>query len=148
MKKNKVILKYCPNFYKIKNFEYEEEDSITEKLINIYEDYIFNINENDEENVKRISILDKILGKYIDDYNFRKEIKNGVMAIRVKRGVDVIDSIVNSLISLFSSPYLINLLITSSSLKPSIISYLIIFELAIVHNLCLQKAKLLTPYSS
>lgn len=103
MKKNKTILKYCPNFYKIKDFDYEEDDYITQKLITIYEDYIFNIDEKDNEEVEKIKILDKILYKYIDDYTFRKEIKQGVLNIRVKRGSDIIETIVNNLISLFDA---------------------------------------------
>lgn len=103
MKKNKIILKYCPNYYKIENFDFDEDDYITIKLISIYEDYIFNIDEKDEENIKKISILDLVLGKYVDDYTFRKEIKNGVLNIRVKRGSDIIETIVNSLISLFEN---------------------------------------------
>ena len=103
MKKNKIILKYCPNYHKIENFDFEEDDYISLKLINIYEDYIFNIDEKDEENIKKINILDKILAKYVDDYTFRKEIKNGVLNIRVKRGNNVIEAIVNSLIMLFEN---------------------------------------------
>lgn len=103
MKKNKIILKYCPNYYKIENFDFDEDDYITIKLISIYEDYIFNIDEKDEENIKKIGILDLVLGKYVDDYTFRKEIKNGVLNIRVKRGSDVIETIVNSLIMLFEN---------------------------------------------
>ena len=38
MNKNKQILKYCPNFYKIINFDFFEDDHFTEKLIAIYEE--------------------------------------------------------------------------------------------------------------
>ena len=31
MKKNKQILKHCPNFYKIVNFEFFEDDKLSEK---------------------------------------------------------------------------------------------------------------------
>ena len=101
MKKNKIILKYCPNFYKIKDFDIEEDDYITLKLITIYEDYIFSIDERDKDAIEKIKNLDKILAKYVDDYNFRKEIKTNFLNIRVKRGTDVIETIVNSLISFF-----------------------------------------------
>lgn len=103
MKKNKIILKYCPNFYKIKDFDYEEDDYITQKLISIYEDYIFNINETNEDEVQKIKNLDKILFKYIEDYTFRKDIKASVLNIRVRRGVDIIETIVNNLITLFEN---------------------------------------------
>lgn len=101
MKKNKIILKHCPNFYKINNFEFEEEDYISLKLINIYSDYIFNIDENNNEEIKKIEDLDAILSKYIDDYAFRKEIKDGLLNIKVKKGTNIIETIVNSLLSLF-----------------------------------------------
>jgi hypothetical protein len=101
MKKNKVILKHCPNFYKINNFEFDEEDYISLKIVNIYSDYIFNIDENNSEEIKKIEELDTILSKYIDDYVFRKEIKEGLLNIKVKRGTNIIETIVNALLHLF-----------------------------------------------
>ena len=101
MKKNKMILKHCPNFYKINNFEFEEEDYISLKLVNIYCDYIFNIDENNENDIKKIEDLDNVLSKYIDDYVFRKEIKKGLLTIKVKRGTNIIETIVDALLSLF-----------------------------------------------
>ena len=40
MKKNKLILTHCPNFYKIINFEFSEDDKITAKLIELYKEFI------------------------------------------------------------------------------------------------------------
>lgn len=101
MKKNKMILKHCPNFYKINNFEFEEEDYISLKLVNIYCDYIFNIDETNKEEIKKIEELDNILSKYVDDYLFRKEIKQGLLTIKVKRGTNIIETIVDALLNLF-----------------------------------------------
>ena len=103
MKKNKIILKHCPNFYKIKNYEYDNDDYVTSKLIDIYEEYIFSIDEKNTNNIKVIEQLDRILGKYVDDYSFRKEIKNGVLNIRVKRDANILESIVDALLRLFDS---------------------------------------------
>lgn len=102
MKKNKIVLEHCPNFYNIKNYEIDSDDYISMKLINIYEDYIFNVDIN-EENIKKIEELDNILGKYLNDYAFRKEIKNNVLNIRIKRDNNILESIVDSLISLFEN---------------------------------------------
>ena len=33
MRKNKNILKYCPNFYKITNYDFDDDDHISLKLI-------------------------------------------------------------------------------------------------------------------
>ena len=101
MKKNKVIINNCPNFYKIKNFDIEESDYVTDKLISVYEDYIFNIDIKNKESLDKVRELDLILGKYVDDYSFRKEIKQGVLNIKVVRGTDIMESIVDALISLF-----------------------------------------------
>lgn len=103
MNKNKMILNNCPNFYKIKNYEFEENDYITLKIIGIYEDYIFNINEKNEDELNKIKELDNILGKYIDDYNFRKEMQRGLLNLKVKRGSNIADIIIDSLISLYNS---------------------------------------------
>ena len=103
MKKNKIILNHCKNFYKIKDFEYENDDFITDKLINIYEDFIFNIDENDNESIKKIETLDFILSKYIDDFTFRKEIKTRIYNIKIRRNDNIIESIVNALIKLFEN---------------------------------------------
>ena len=103
MKKNKIIINHCKNFYKIKEFDYDNDDFITDKLISIYEDYIFNIDPNNKDDIKRIEIFDLILSKYIDDYTFRKELKSRVYSIKVKKNDNILESIVNALIKLFEN---------------------------------------------
>ena len=103
MQKNKIILKNCPNFYKIKNYEFDEDDYITLKIIGVYEDYIFNIDEKNNNDLEKVKELDNIIGKYIDDYTFRKEIKNGLMNLKIKRGSNIIDIITDSIISLYNN---------------------------------------------
>ena len=103
MKKNKKVLQYCPNFYKIINYDFDVDDYISLKLISIYEDYIFKIDINDKEAIRKVVEIDNILSKYVDDYTFRKEIKEGVLKIKVKRGNDIIETIINSLITLFEN---------------------------------------------
>lgn len=96
MKKNKQILKYCPNFYKIINFEYLEDDYITYKLISIYEDYIFNTNDNKGN----ITKLDYAVNKYMEDYFFRKEMRRGLTELRVRKGENILEMIVQAIINL------------------------------------------------
>ena len=103
MNKNKLILNHCKNYYSIKDFEYDEEDFITSKLISIYEEYVFNIDESNDEDIKKIEKLDKILEKYISDYDFRKSIKDGVLKIRVKKNCDILEAIVEALFNLFEN---------------------------------------------
>jgi len=103
MNRNKFILNNCHNFYKIKNYEYDEEDYISLKIIGIYEDYIFNIDEKNENDLEKVKELDSILNKYIDDYTFRKEIKKGLMNLKIKRGSNIVDIIIDSVISLYNN---------------------------------------------
>ena len=103
MNRNKFILNNCPNFYKIKNYEYDEEDYISLKIIGIYEEYIFNIDEKNENDLEKVKELDSILNKYIDDYTFRKEIKKGLMNLKIKRGSNIVDIIIDSVISLYNN---------------------------------------------
>ena len=103
MKKNRTIIEHCKNFYNIKNFDFDEEDFITAKLISIYEDYVFNIDENNLEELKKIEKLDMIIGKYITDYTFRKAIKDGVLKIKIKSGCDIMDAVVSALFNLFEN---------------------------------------------
>lgn len=103
MKKNKVILKHCPNFYKIINFEYFEDDKITEKLINIYNSYIFDINIEDNKEIKLIEKIDFILNKYIDDYYFRKEMQRSLLDVHVSTSDNILKSIVEAIVSAFES---------------------------------------------
>ena len=99
MKKNKLILENCPNYYKIKNFDFDENDYISLKLIGIYEDYIFNIDINNNDEIKKIKEFDNILFKYINDYLFRKEVQRNVLNIKVRRGSNIVDIIVDYLIN-------------------------------------------------
>jgi len=101
MKKNKIILKHCPNFYKINTFEFDEEDYITLKILSIYEDYIFNIDIENNIELKKIEDLDYVLSKYIDDYTFRKDVQQNLLSIKVKRGVNVVETIINAILKVF-----------------------------------------------
>lgn len=99
MNKNKLILTYCPNFYKIINFDYWENDYISEKLITVYEEFIFNININDEDDILRATTIDKALGKYIDDYIFRKEMKHEILQVKINKDEqNILKAIVQSII--------------------------------------------------
>ena len=45
-KKNKQLVKHCPNYYKIINFEYFKDDDLSEKLLDVYQKYVFMVNPN------------------------------------------------------------------------------------------------------
>lgn len=64
---NTEIFKECKNYKDIVNYNYNKEDYITENIINVYQEQIFN---NKEQNIEKIKILDTIVMKYIKDRDF------------------------------------------------------------------------------
>lgn len=103
MNKNKQILRHCPNFYKIVNFEYFEDDHLSEKLISVYEDFVFKVELTNKNQVRKLEQLDLILNKYVDDYFFRKEMIDGMKKIRVRKDEDILTAIVNWIIHIFDN---------------------------------------------
>lgn len=99
---NCLVIDNCPNFYRIVDFEFFEDDYVSEKLINIYEKFIFNIDINNEEDLKMIKDLDQVLGKYIDDYMFRRRMQQDIFTVKVKKNCgNIIRAIVESIIKIF-----------------------------------------------
>lgn len=102
MNKNKFILNKCPNFYRIVNFDYFEDDFITDKLIKIYEDFIFRADITSYDEMRMVEKIDYVLGKYIDDYLFRKKMQQDLLEVKIKKTcTDVLHAIVESIIAIF-----------------------------------------------
>ena len=102
MDTNKEVLRYCPNFDRIMNFDYYEEDIVTERLISIYEKFIFSTNTMDEENRKLVQEIDRVLGKYIDDYAFRKEMQVQIFRVKVRKTCsNMLKAVVEGIIRIF-----------------------------------------------
>lgn len=99
---NKEVLKFCPNFNRIVNFEYFEEDVVTERLINIYEKFIFSTDIYDEDDIQMVKNIDYVLGRYIDDYLFRKEMQIEIFQVRVRKTcTNMLKAIVEGIIRIF-----------------------------------------------
>ena len=104
MDRNKQILNYCPNFYKIIEFTPYEEDKIGDKLIAIYQKYIFKIDINNPEDIESVKQLDHVISKYIDDYMFRKEMQKQILNIKVRRDAkDILKEIIKSILKIFDN---------------------------------------------
>ena len=101
MDNNKKILENCPNFYKIINFDYFADDVFTDKLIKIYRLYIFSVNPLNDEEINKVRTIDKVLAKYIDDYSFRKTMKNELIQVKFKNKENLLQNLVNSIIGIF-----------------------------------------------
>lgn len=102
MNNNKEILNYCQNYYKIIDFNFNEEDFITEKLIKIYKQFIFNVDINNTNEVNKVVELDNILNLYIEDYEFRGELQKEIVKVRVKKDSNILVSLIESIIKIFT----------------------------------------------
>lgn len=92
----------CPNFYKIVEFTPYEDDLISNKLIKLYQQYIFRIDINSKEDIEQVKELDKVLGKYIDDYLFRKEMQKQIVQIKINKGTkDILKEVISRIIKIF-----------------------------------------------
>lgn len=102
MSNNKIILSYCPNFDRIVNTDFLEGDSLSQQLVKIYKDFIFNIDLYNEDDVEKAIYMDRTMGKYVDDYLFRKTLQQEILAIKVRKTAgDMIRTIVDNIISIF-----------------------------------------------
>ena len=98
MKTNKEIISLCRNFYKIINYEYPAEDDITNKLITIYERYIFSIDITNKKEVAKVKEIDRIYAKYIDDYFFRKNLKKEIESVKTSKEENLLKAIIDAII--------------------------------------------------
>ncbi len=103
MNKNKLVLNHCPNFYRIINCDYFEDDRVTEKLINIYEDFIFKVDIENNEELNMVKKIDFVLGKYVDDYTFRRKLQEEVFQVKItKTCTNLLRTVVENIIAIFN----------------------------------------------
>ena len=96
---NKIILKYCPNYYRIINEEFFELDYISDKVIQVLQAFIFSINIKNKTDLKKVSALDKALVRYFDDREFKTYLSNHLVALKVsKKETDIMRFIADSII--------------------------------------------------
>lgn len=74
MREKVKILTCCSHFDDIVNFDFLEDDILTKKIIQYYQDFIFKVDEGDDSLVL-IRQLDEAIYKYMDDYHFAKSLK-------------------------------------------------------------------------
>lgn len=103
MRDSQEILKYCPNYYKIVNFDFHENDIISEKLITIYKNYVFSINVENKEEIEKVQDLDRVLANYINDYLFRNTLQKEIITVKVKKDNNIIKNLVDAIINIFTN---------------------------------------------
>ena len=96
---NKVVLKYCPDYYRIINEEFNELDYMSDKIIQVFQQYIFSIDIRNKNDIKKISSLNKAIVRYFDDREFIIILTNFLLALKVPKGTkNVVSIIVDNII--------------------------------------------------
>ncbi len=97
------VLNKCKNYERIVNFEYLQEDLITAKLIKVYKEYFVSVLKN-KDGLDELVRLDYVLGRYIEDYEFRRELKKEIVQVKIKKScTDILKAIVASIIKIFDN---------------------------------------------
>ena len=96
---NKIVLKYCRDYYRIINEEFSELDFMSDKVIHIYQSFIFSINKRNKLELKKASDLNKAIARYFDDREFKTLLNNFLSALKVsKKETNVIAYIATAII--------------------------------------------------
>ena len=99
---NKIILKYCPDYYRIINEEFSDYDYLTDKIIEIYQSYIFSIDISDKSALKKVNHLNRAVARYIDDREFKTMLNIFLLSLKVsKKETDIYGFIASEIIKEF-----------------------------------------------
>ena len=96
---NKIILKYCKDYYRIINEEFNELDFMSDKVIKIYQSFIFSINSRNKTELKKAVDLNTAVARYFDDRDFKTILNNYLSSLKVsKKETNVIAYIAGEII--------------------------------------------------
>lgn len=97
---NKIILKYCKDYYRIINEEFNELDVMTDKIIGIYQKFIFSINVKNKDDIKKAIALNDAIVRYFEDWDFKKILTNFLISLKVsKNEADITKYIAENMIN-------------------------------------------------
>ena len=96
-------LKKCRNYNIITNCEFLDDDLFSKKLVDFYKKAV--VNANDEVKMDKIVNYDRVMRKYIEDYNFSKKLRNSVDVSSILMSkIDLSDAVLEYVVD-FSSKY-------------------------------------------
>lgn len=96
---NKIVIKYCKDYYRIINEEFNELDLMTDKLINIYQAFIFSINIKSKNDIKKATELNTAVVRYFDDREFKTLLSSFLSTLKVsKKETNIVGFIANAII--------------------------------------------------
>ena len=82
---NKIVLKYCKDYYRIINEEFSELDYMSDKVIQIYQAFIFSIDVKNKTEIKKVTALNNAVARYFDDREFKTYLTNFLIGLKVSK---------------------------------------------------------------
>ena len=82
---NKIVLKYCKDYYRIINEEFSELDYMSSKVIQIYQNFIFSINVRNKAQLRKAIDLNTAVARYFDDREFRSLLNTFLTSLKVSK---------------------------------------------------------------
>ena len=100
--KNKIIIKYCKDYYRIINERFSELDIMSDRIIQIYQSFIFSVDPRNKLELKRAAALNKAVAKYFEDREFKTELSNNLKTLKVPKGTkNILLFIVNTILQMY-----------------------------------------------
>ena len=101
---NEELKKICKNYNVIVNCEFLDDDLFSYKLVNYYKNAVSRSG-SDSNSLSKISKYDRVMRKYIEDYNFSKKLRNSVDVSSILMSkVDLTDAVLEYAVD-FSNKY-------------------------------------------
>ena len=98
------VKKICKNYNIIVNCEFLEDDLFSKKLVDFYKNAVLRCN-NDSNNLNKLVKYDRVVRKYIEDYNFSKKLRNSIdISTVLNSNVDLTENVLDYAID-FSERY-------------------------------------------
>ena len=82
---NKIVIKYCKDYYRIINEEFSDLDYMSDKIIRIYQSFIFSINSRNKAELKKAVDLNTAIVRYFDDRDFKTMLNNFLASLKVSK---------------------------------------------------------------
>ena len=102
---NDKIKKICKNYNIIVNCEFLDDDVFSHKLVDYYKNAVSKVKDEDSDCIEKITKIDRMMRKYIEDYNFSKKLRNSVDVSSIAASaVDLTDAVLDYAVS-FSDKY-------------------------------------------
>ena len=96
-------LKRCKNYYIITNCEFLDDDLFSKKLIEFYKNAVSKA--EDSNSLNKIVKYDRVMRRYIEDYDFSKKLRNSVdVSSIIMSKIDLTDAVLEYAVD-FSSKY-------------------------------------------